>query len=133
MVAAEAFNVNTENLITNRTTIQRQRKEFTEQCNAKIKWKFYLADCNCSVLHWDRKLLPALRCVEKIVRSAVFVTFHGKEQLLGIPEIPAFIDQALTTYQSAEKWIIEEKSKGCVAIQLQYNDGCNFRARVEFV
>lgn len=40
------------------------------------------------MLNWDGKLLPALTGFEKIDRVAIIVTFQGKEQILGVPEIP---------------------------------------------
>ena len=51
-----------------------------------------------------KKLLPALTGVEKVDRLAIIVTFQGKEQLLGVPEIQTSSgeEQAMGAYQ-AEK------------------------------
>lgn len=57
------------------------------------------------MLHWDGKLLPALAGVEKVDRQAIIVTFQGKEQLLGVPEIPnsSGEEQALAVYHAVVK------------------------------
>ena len=111
MAAAEAFNYNKEKLIINRTSFQRRRTVFRLQRQAEIRDKFNLADCNALVLHWDGKLLPALCGVQMVDRLAILVTFHGKEQLLGLPEIQtsAGEDQALAAYQAVQKWGLEDK------------------------
>lgn len=46
------------------------------------------------LLHWDGKLLPALTGIEKVGRLAVIATFHGKKQLLRVPEIRPSSKQA---------------------------------------
>lgn len=111
MAAAQAFRRNTENLVINRTSFQRLRKQFREARYTEIQHKFNLKDCQELVLHWDGKLLPALTGVEKVDRLTIIVTFQGKEQLLGVPEIPTSSgeDQAMAIYQVVEKWGITEK------------------------
>lgn len=111
VAAAEAFKFDTTDLIINRTSIQRRRKEFRDERQAEIKRNFNLHECKALVLHWDSKLLPAVSGMEKSDRLAVIVTFEGKEQILGIPEIPASTgkDQAMAVFETVENWGIEEK------------------------
>lgn len=111
MAAAEAFGHDTENLVINRTSFQRLRKQFRKTRYTEIQRKFNLNDCQELVLHWDGKLLPTLTGVEKVDRLAIIVTFQGKEQLLGVPEIPTSSgeDQAMSVYQAVEKWGINDK------------------------
>ena len=95
MAAAEACD--TENLVI--------RKKFRETRHSEIQQNFNLNDCQELVLHWDGKLLPALTGVEKVERLAIIVTFQGKEQLLGVPEIQTSSgeEQAMAAYQAVEK------------------------------
>lgn len=111
MAAAEAFGRDTENLVVNRTSFQRLRKKFRDSRHTEIQHKFNLNNCQELVLHWDGKLLPALTGVEKVDRLAIIVTFQGKEQLLGVPEIPTSSgeEQAMAVYQAVEKWGITDK------------------------
>jgi hypothetical protein len=111
IAAAEAFGRDTENLIINRTSFQRLRNKFREERHTEIQHKFRMNDCKELVLHWDGKLLPALTGVEKVDRMAIIVTFQGKEQLLGVPEIPTSSgeQQAMAVYQVVEKWGITDK------------------------
>ena len=95
MAAAEACD--TENLVI--------RKKFREARHSEIQQNFNLNDCQELALHWDGKLLPALTGVEKVERLAIIVTFQGKEQLLGVPEIQTSSgeEQAMAAYQAVEK------------------------------
>lgn len=63
------------------------------------------------MLNWGGKLLPALTGVEKFDGVAIIVTFQGKEQLLGIPEMPTSPgeQQSMAVYQTVEKWSITDK------------------------
>lgn len=59
---------------------------------------------------------------EKVDRLAIIATFQGKEQLLGVPEIPTFSgeQQSIALYQAVEKWCITEKKfKHITVIQHQ--------------
>lgn len=111
MAAAEAFNYNTKDLIINRSSFGRRRKEFREKRQAEITLKFNQTPCNNLVLHWDSKLLPGLCGVETVDRLAIIVTSEGKEQLLGIPEISSSTgqDQAMAVYEEVTNWNLEKK------------------------
>lgn len=111
IAAAEAFERDTKNLIINRTSFQRMRKKFREERHAEIKQQFIHNNCQEFVLHWDGKLLPALTGIEKVDRLAILVTFEGKEQLLGVPEIASSSgeEQALAVFEAIEKWGITDK------------------------
>src|SRR5215469_11876847 len=56
-------------------------------------------------------MLPALTGIEKVDRLAIIVSFHGKEQLLGVPEIQTSSGekQAMAVYQAVEKWGVIDK------------------------
>lgn len=111
MAAAEALGHDAENLVINRSSFQRLRKQFRETRYKDIQENFHLKDCMQLVLHWDGKLLPALKGVEKIDRLAIIVTYDGKEQLLGAPQIETSSgeEQAFAVYQVVEKWGIADK------------------------
>ena len=125
MAAAEAFGHKTENLVINRTSLQRLRKQFREARHTEFQQKFDLNDCQELVLHWDGKLLPALTGIEKVDRLAILVTFQGKEQLLGVPEIPTSSgeEQALAVYQAVEKWNITNKIQALCCDTTSSNTG----------
>lgn len=66
--------------------------------------------------------------VEKVDRLAIIVTFQGKEQLLGVLEIPTSSgeDQALTVYHAVEKWSITASNTGriiggCINLEKLFN------------
>lgn len=67
--------------------------------------------------------LPALTGIEKVDKLAITATFQGKEQLLGVPEIPISLEeqQAQAVYQTAEKGGIETKFEHFAVIRPQAN------------
>ena len=111
IAAAEALGCDASKLILNRTSFQQRRKKFRKQRHTEIRENFKLRDCSALVLHWDGKLLPALAGIETVDRLSILVTSEGKEQLLGVPEIPSSTGEAQATavHDSVEKWGIEEK------------------------
>lgn len=85
----KVFICDTENLVINLTSFQRLRKKILREArHTEIQLKFNLNNCQELVLNWDGKLLPAFTGFENIDRVAIIVTFQGKEQILGVSEIP---------------------------------------------
>lgn len=107
MAAAEAFHIDSQNLIINSKSIHEARKKFRKERFVAIK-KIAPALFNDlpSTIHWDGKLLSGMSRKEKNDRLAIIVTSEGMEQLLGVPIIPSSTgkSQADSVYNTLIDW-----------------------------
>lgn len=102
----EYLSISVEDLALNRSTIRRKRIELRAKRYEEIRQHFGASESTSYVLHWDGKILPDLQNVANVDRLPVVVTFEGKEQLLGVPEIESGtgLNQANCLYEIASDW-----------------------------
>ncbi|KAL4098132.1 hypothetical protein QTP88_022794 [Uroleucon formosanum] len=82
IATAEALGNNVNKLIINRSSIRSARIEFCKERAKKIRQDYNLANEETVVVHWDKKLLPALTGKGLVDRLPIVASFNGHEQLL---------------------------------------------------
>jgi hypothetical protein len=85
--AAEAFEVDVDPLVINRTSIWRARRNIRERKAEKLRAEFNDVNLNATVLHWDGKLLPALTSREMEDRLPILITDGDYEKLLHVSQL----------------------------------------------
>ncbi|GBN30875.1 hypothetical protein AVEN_47684-1 [Araneus ventricosus] len=85
--AAEALGHNPEDLITNRSSIQRCRQKLRAERASVIRNERLTLQLEFATVHWDRKLLPAMARNKKVERLPVIISANGQEHLLGAPQL----------------------------------------------
>lgn len=117
IATAEALGTTIDELVVNRTSLQRYRQRIRTERALELKKSFKFPDANFLVVHWDGKLLPAMTGNEKVDRIAVLVTHKGEEQLLGIPSITSStgFEQAKVVHTELMNWAVADKIQalGC--------------------
>ncbi|GBM55957.1 hypothetical protein AVEN_254977-1, partial [Araneus ventricosus] len=84
---SEALGHNTEDLITNRSSIQRCRQKLRAERASVIRNERLTLQLEFATVHWDRKLLPAMTRNKKVERLRVIISANGQEHLLGVPQL----------------------------------------------
>ena len=111
MAAAEAFKVDTTNLILNSTSIHEARQKFRMERYEEIKTLVPALFSNLpSTIHWDGKLLAGPSRAEKVDRLAIIITSKGVEQILGVPKIESSSgnNQAAAVHETVVDWAVAE-------------------------
>ncbi|XP_031781453.1 uncharacterized protein LOC116416627 [Nasonia vitripennis] len=126
MAAAEAFSINTRNLVLNTSSIHRACQNFRkERYEAIKKLAPPLFSGLPSTIHWDGKLLPGYLRRETTDRLAIIITSNGMEQLLGIPNISSSrgINQAQAVFDTLNDWSLLENIEALCCDSTASNTG----------
>jgi len=94
-------------LILNRSTINRQRKQFRESAAAEIKKSFKLT--TMLTVHWDGKLMCDLTGNEKVDRLPILVSTIGEQKILDIPKLATGTGQVMVqaVFHTIKEWQLE--------------------------
>lgn len=87
IAVAEALGHNVQQLIINRTSLQKARKSHRESIATKLKDNYKLNPNVPCIVHFDGKLLPNIHGKLKVDRLPVIVSNKNGDQLLGIPSL----------------------------------------------
>ncbi|GBL80208.1 hypothetical protein AVEN_29181-1 [Araneus ventricosus] len=87
MATAEALTHNTEDLIINRTSIQRCHQQLRAERASVIRNECLALQLKFSNVQWDGKLLPAITRNKKVDRFPVIISANGQEHLLGVLQL----------------------------------------------
>ncbi|GBM71843.1 hypothetical protein AVEN_159962-1 [Araneus ventricosus] len=87
MATTEALGHNTEDLIINRTSIQRFLQTLCAARTSVIRNGRLTSQLDFSTVQWDGKLLPAVTKNKKVDRLPVIISSNGREHLLGVPQL----------------------------------------------
>lgn len=111
MAVAEAFGVDTSNLVLNVSSIQEARKKYQqEKYEAIKKLAPSLFTGLPSIIHWDGKLLRGPLRKKKVNRIAIIISCGGIEQLLGVQEVSSSSgdNQATAVFEALENWCLAD-------------------------
>ncbi|GBO41470.1 hypothetical protein AVEN_151564-1 [Araneus ventricosus] len=84
---AEALGHNTEDLIINRSSIQRCRQKLRAERASAIRNERLTSQLEFATVHWDGKLLPTMTRNKKVKNLPVIISANGQEYLLGVPQL----------------------------------------------
>jgi hypothetical protein len=104
--ASHALGQVPQQLILNRSTINRQRKQFRESAAAGIKESF--KPTTMLTVHWDSKLMCDLTGNEKVDRLPILVPTMGDQKLLDIPKLATGTGQVM----AQAVYIKEQRNRG---------------------
>lgn len=109
----EALELNPIDYIISRSALRSRRQEFREKYTEEMHKRLSIPDEEPLVVHWDGKLLPQLLNNENCERLAILVSYDGKEQLLGVPNIENSTgeSQGIAVFESLEYWCLSNKVK----------------------
>lgn len=114
-----------QDLVLNRSSIQRLRQHHRAMISARLKDEFQ-ADA-ALVVHWDGKLLRDLTGTEKFDRLPILVSGRGVSQLLMAAKLPSSTGQAVAEAVCAalNEWGIAEKVRAMSFDTTSLNTGQN--------
>uniref|UniRef100_A0A8D8UVV6 Uncharacterized protein n=2 Tax=Cacopsylla melanoneura TaxID=428564 RepID=A0A8D8UVV6_9HEMI len=106
MATAEALGVKADDLVINRTSIQRCRQDVREERAGMIKERFKNTNLQHVVVHWDGKLLPDITGKKMTERLPIIISSGDVEQILHVPELPDSTgrEQAKAVFQALINW-----------------------------
>lgn len=88
MKTAKAFgHKNTNDLVINRSWIQRSRQLLIEKYAKKIRADFSVSEFKACIVLWARKLLPDLPGNENVDKLPIIVRSDEAEKLLGVQKL----------------------------------------------
>lgn len=112
---ADALGQDLNDVVLNRTSLQRSRRELRAKKVEKLKNEFKNIDLNAAVVHWDGKCLPSLTGHEIVDRLPVIISNGEVEQILHIPALDSGTgkSQAEAIYHALCDWGLEGVVKAC--------------------
>ncbi|KAL4141736.1 hypothetical protein QTP88_004317 [Uroleucon formosanum] len=102
----EAFGIHVNDLILNRTSINRIRQRLRKDRTDQLRKEFNTSEVGPVVVHWDGKLLPDLTGKELVDRLPVIVSYKKFEKLLNVPKLISGTgqNQAEAVFHALEEW-----------------------------
>jgi len=121
--ASRALGQDPEQLILNRSTINRQRKQFRESAAADIKESF--KPTTMLTVHWHGKLMCDLTGNEKVDRLPILVSTVGEQKLLAIPKLATGTGQVMAqaVFHTIKEWQLETLVRALCFDTTSFNTG----------
>nr|XP_012144553.1 PREDICTED: LOW QUALITY PROTEIN: uncharacterized protein LOC105662954 [Megachile rotundata] len=125
MATAEALNHDLNELVINRSSIQRCRHRLRAERTIKLREAFEQNLPSTVTVHWDGKMLPSGINAENVERLPIIITYGKKEKLLGVPAIPnsSGKEQALAIYGLLEDWNLIDRVQALCCDTTSSNTG----------
>lgn len=103
---AVALNVNTDELILNKSSFHDQRTKIRQKNAEEIKTTFEKERINNGIAHWDGKIIRDKITNKKIDRLPVVISVGKSEKLLDVPGLDngKGVTQALAIYNTLTHW-----------------------------
>ena len=110
---AESLNVDSNELILNKSSFHVTRQKVRKDLSGKIKILFKDTELNAAVVHWDGKIIPDIVTCKRIDRLPIVVSNDKMEKLINVPALDdgkgATIADAV--YKSLYDWGLADSIK----------------------
>ncbi|KAK7865492.1 hypothetical protein R5R35_014608 [Gryllus longicercus] len=111
---AEALDVDTDNIIMNKTSFNDWRNRIREERAEKAKQLFQNSEITSGIIHWDGNVMPDNASGTQVDRLPIVITNGQTEKILDVPALDdgKGVTQATAVYDALYKWGLNDSIKG---------------------